>query len=140
MRVGVVTLFAVGIGLCGSAMAAGPRPAGVECGHGRTWWPTIGGCVTLPVLKSKVDPDFPNAVPGLRYGAILHVNVSVAGRVGQVQVLKAPPESAQPEDGESAISALVEAVRLWRFEPGRDPEGNPIAMSVTLKLHLLMEE
>ena len=125
MHVGLATLLALGIGFCGAAMDAGPRPAGVECGHGRTWWPAIGGCVTLPVLKSKVDPHFRNAVPGLRYGAILHVKVAPSGRVGDVQVLRAPPEGAQPEDGKSAISALVEAVRLWRFEPGRDPEGTP---------------
>jgi len=120
--------------------ASAPDPAAVECGSGRAWWAPLGACVTLPVLKYKVEPTFPQAIPGLRYGAILYILVTATGTVGDVQVLKAPPEGEPTEDGETALAALVEAVRQWRFTPGRDPNGKPVAMTVTLKIHLLMEE
>jgi hypothetical protein len=124
-----------------AAMAAGgAAPPSPDCGSGRAWWPPLEACVTLPVLKKKVEPHYPDAIPGLRYGAVLYVKVSATGTVGDVQVLKAPPEGEPTEEGETALAALVEAVRQWRFAPGRDPAGNPVAMSVTLKVHLLLDE
>lgn len=114
--------------------------AETDCGSGRAWWAPLEACVTLPVLKKKVEPNYPDAIPGLRYGAILYVKVSAGGTVGDVQVLKAPPEGEPTDEGETALAALVEAVRQWRFAPGLDPDGKPVAMSVTLKVHLLTEE
>ena len=121
--------------------AAGPAAAAdPDCGSGRAWWPPLEACVTLPVLKKMVDPEYDDAVPGLRYGAILYVKVSDTGAVGDVQVLKAPPEGEPTREGETALAALVKAVRQWRFSPGLGPDGKPIGMAVTLKVHLLSEE
>jgi len=120
-------------------LAGDPAPSEPDCGQGKAWWPPLEACVTLPVLKKMVDPEYAGAVPGLRYGAILYVRVSETGVVGDVQVLKAPPE-AENADGETALQALVKAVRQWRFAPGLGPDGKPIGMAVTLKVHLLTEE
>jgi len=120
-------------------LAGDPAPSEPDCGQGKAWWPPLEACVTLPVLKKMVDPEYGGAVPGLRYGAILYVRVSETGVVGDVQVLKAPPE-AESADGETALQALVKAVRQWRFAPGLGPDGKPIGMAVTLKVHLLTEE
>ena len=121
-------------------LAGDGAPAEPDCGQGRAWWPPLEACVTLPVLKKMVDPEYGSAVPGLRYGAILYVRVSETGMVGDVQVVKGPPEG-EPADGEdTAIQALLKAVRQWRFAPGLGPDGKPIGMSVTLKVHLLTED
>jgi hypothetical protein len=122
------------------ASAGDPAPPQPDCGQGRAWWPPLEACVTLPVLKKMVDPDYDGAIPGLRYGAILYVRVSETGVVGDVQVLKAPPEGEPIEEGETAIAALLKAVRQWRFSPGLGPDGKPIGMAITLKVHLLTEE
>jgi len=122
------------------ARAGEAAPAAPDCGQGRAWWPPLEACVTLPVLKKMVDPEYGSAVPGLRYGAILYVRVSETGMVGDVQVVKAPPEGDPTEGEETAIQALLKAVRQWRFSPGLGPDGKPIGMSVTLKVHLLTEE
>jgi outer membrane biosynthesis protein TonB len=123
--------------LSGPTAAASPEPHATECGSGRAWWPPIEACVTLPVLKKKVEPSYPGTVAGLRYGAILFVKVSAKGAVGDVQVLKALPTDDLSKEGEAALSALVDAVRQWRFAPGLGPDGKPVAMSVTLKVHLI---
>jgi hypothetical protein len=111
----------------------------MACGEGRTWWPPIEACVTPPVLKKTVEPDYDHA-PSLRYGAILYVKVSTSGTVNDVQVVKAPPEGEPTVEGEAALVALLQAVRQWRFSPGLGPDGKPVAMAVTLKVQMLSEE
>ncbi|HEX5042858.1 MAG TPA: hypothetical protein VFV75_08115 [Candidatus Polarisedimenticolaceae bacterium] len=134
----IVTLAA--ISFTPPALAGDAAPAEPDCGQGRAWWPPLEACVTLPVLKKMVDPEYGSAVPGLRYGAILYVRVLDTGLVGDVQVVKAPPEGDPAEGDDTAIQALLKAVRQWRFSPGLGPDGKPIGMSVTLKVHLLTEE
>ena len=121
-------------------LAGDAAPAEPDCGQGKAWWPPLQACVTLPVLKKMVDPEYDGAIPGLRYGAILYVRVSETGVVADVQVLKDPPEGEPSTEGETALGALIKAVRQWRFSPGLDPDGKPIGMAVTLKVHLLTEE
>ena len=116
------------------------EPALTACGEGRTWWPPLEACVTLPVIKKTVEPDYENGAPVLRYGAVLYIKVSERGAVNDVQVLKAPPEGEPTAEGEAALSALLTAVRQWRFSPGLGPDGKPVAMAVTLKVQMLTEE
>jgi hypothetical protein len=122
-----------------SAAAAEDAAEGSLCGEGRTWWPALEDCITLPVLKKKVDPDYQLSEPGLHYGVILFVKVLSDGTVGEVQILKAPTEGEPSEDGEAALPALVQAVRLWQFSPGLGPDGRPIAISVALRVNLRTE-
>jgi hypothetical protein len=115
-------------------------PEVVSCGQGRAWWPPLETCVTVPILKKKVDPDFQDAPADLAYGALVYLHVSVKGTVSDVQIIKAPLEGEPSEVGEAALSAFVQAVRQWQFDPGFDPRGNPVAMTVVLKVNLRAQE
>ena len=110
-----------------------------ECGEGRTWWPPTKACVTLPVLKKRVDPEYVDPAPGLDYGALLYLHVSAKGTVADVQIVKAPLEGDETAEGEAVLSAFVHAVRQWVFEPGVDDWGTPVAMTVILKIRLRTE-
>ena len=112
----------------------------VSCGQGRAWWPPLQTCVTVPILKKKIDPDFHDAPADLQYGALVYLHVSVKGTVADVQIIKAPLEGEPTEDGEAALTAFVQAVRQWQFDPGFDPRGNPVAMTVVLKVNLRAQE
>jgi hypothetical protein len=141
MRAAVLAaIVSIALSTSPSPVRAGETAPQPDCGQGKAWWPPLEACVTLPVLKKMVDPEYDGAVPGLRYGAILYVRVSETGVVGDVQVVKAPPEGDPTEEGETALGALLKAVRQWRFSPGLGPDGKPIGMAVTLKVHLLTEE
>jgi len=115
------------------------EPLAPECGEGRTWWPPLGECVTLPVLKKRVDPDYLDPAKGLDYGALLYLHVSAKGTVADVQIVKAPLEGEETAEGEAVLSAFVHAVRQWVFEPGFDDAGTPVAMTVILKIRLKTE-
>lgn len=124
---------------CLPAQAAEEEAPAVACGEGRAWWPALEDCITLPVLKKKVDPEYQLTEPGLRYGVILFVKVLSDGTVGDVQILKAPTEGEPSEDGEAALPALVQALRQWQFSPGLGPDGKPIAIAVALRVNLRTE-
>ena len=111
-----------------------------DCGEGRVFSPVFDDCVTLPVIRKQVDPVYPEAVAGFSYDAVLQFRVSTLGTVSEVQILKAPEEGEPTEEGEAALTAVVQAVRQWRFTPGLDPSGKPIAMAVSLKVHLRTED
>ena len=112
------------------------EPVVPECGDGRTWWPPLQTCVTLPVLKKRVDPEYVDPAPGLDYGALLYLHVSAKGTVADVQIVKAPLEGEETPAGEAVLSSFVQAVRQWTFEPGFDERGTPVAMTVILKIRL----
>ena len=61
--------------------------------------------------------------------------MTVAAELEQATAVAGPPEDTD----DSAINALLDAVKQWRFSPGLDPDGNPVAMYVTLKVHLVTE-
>jgi len=115
-------------------------PAGADCGEGRTFWHPLQTCVTVPILRKKVEPDFHEASADLNYGALLYLHVSAKGTVADVQVVKAPLDGEPTEEGEAALSAFVQAVRQWQFDPGFDPLGSPVAMTVVLKVNLRAQE
>lgn len=95
------------------------------------------GCVTLPVLRQKVEPVLTDSVSGLRYGVVLLALVDKQGLVSDVKVIKSPPED--PATGDLVVTAVVDAVRKWRFSPGKDTEGKPVSMYLSIKIHLLTE-
>jgi hypothetical protein len=133
-----LVVLVVAIVLCRPATAAGAEAPGPDCGKGRVWFAPLEGCITPPVLRKKVEP--PEDAPSLRYEAMLYVRVTAEGTVRDVQVLKAPLEGEPTEEGEAALAAFVEYVRQWLFAPGLDPDGKPVAMSLTLHVHMPAED
>jgi protein TonB len=73
-----------------------------------------------PVLISRVMPMYPlqARARGLRGEVVLRAIVGSDGRVEKdIVIAQSSPMFDQP---------AVEALRLWRFEPGRDRDGNPV--------------
>jgi hypothetical protein len=134
-----LTVIFLGFPLHVHAAPDDDEPVVPECGEGRTWWPPLQTCVTLPVLKKRVDPEYVDPAPGLDYGALLYLHVSAKGNVADVQIVKAPLEGEETPEGEAVLSAFVHAVRQWTFEPGFDDWGTPVAMTVILKIRLKTE-
>lgn len=136
----LVTLMMIFLGFPLRVHAAEDDEPGIpECGEGRTWWPPLQTCVTLPVLKKRVDPEYVDPAPGLDYGALLYLHVSAKGTVADVQIVKAPLEGEETPAGEAVLASFVQAVRQWTFEPGFDERGMPVAMTVILKIRLKTE-
>jgi protein TonB len=100
-----------------------PPPSGPE--------PEDLGDVRPPALKteSRVEPVYPPAarrlgVPG---NAVLRVEVLPSGDVGDIVPLRCVPENL------GFCEAASEAVRRWRYEPGRLGE-RALQMSVTVNV------
>lgn len=73
-----------------------------------------------PVLISRVMPMYPlqARARGLRGEVVLRAIVGSDGRVEKdIVIAQSSPMFDQP---------AVEALRQWRFEPGRDRDGNPV--------------
>ena len=100
--------------------------------HGATtkWQEGIG--LSQPVAIEKVNPRYP--VAALKAGAsgvvVLEAIIGSDGQVVDARILESP----DPSLGEAAAAA----VRKWRFEPARDPQGTPlkVSMVLTLTFHL----
>lgn len=96
--------------------------------HGATtkWQEGIG--MSQPVAIEKVNPRYP--VAALRAGAsgvvVLEAIIDNDGQVVDARILESP----HPSLGDAAAAA----VRSWRFEPARDPQGTPLTVSMVLTL------
>ena len=82
--------------------------------------PASGGDVTPPKLLKKVEPLYPRGAQEFDVGGILIVEVVIdkQGRVTAPRVRRALPAP-------TLSYAALEAVKQWRFEPGR-LSGEPI--------------
>jgi periplasmic protein TonB len=92
---------------------------------------TARGCVTVPRIKKKVEPEFP---PGQKRSpfprtVMLAAVVETDGTVSSVQVVKSTAGAGAKELEESA----VRAVEQWRYEPGRLGD-MPVRISFTVKV------
>lgn len=90
------------------------------------------GC-TIPRVIERVDPKYPEeARKAELFGkVILEVLVDVDGscRVGKTH--KSPDEMF--------TVAATEAVEQWKCEPGLDPQGTPVKMSMTLVIEFALK-
>jgi periplasmic protein TonB len=86
-----------------------------------------------PVLLSRIVPTYPEDARsrGIEGVVILQFIVDQWGRVARdIEVLDSIPTL----DG-----AAIDAVRQWRFVPGRDRDGNPIKVIVRVPLKFTLE-
>jgi TonB family protein len=87
-----------------------------------------GGEVTLPKLIEKIDPKYPAELREEKLDGVvvLLTLVDESGRVAKIEV----KESAH----DSFTEAAREAVRRWRFEPGRvDGKVAPVELTLTIR-------
>lgn len=85
----------------------------------------VGGEVTPPVLKHKLEPEYPEIARRARLEGrvILEAVISATGSVEEVRILR----SSNPLFDEAAI----EAVQQWEYEPARQ-SGRPVAVYFTV--------
>jgi periplasmic protein TonB len=85
-----------------------------------------------PVLLSRIVPNYPEGARsrGIEGVVVLQFIVDQRGRVeGDIEVVASLPMLDQ---------AAIEAVRQWRFVPGRDRDGNPIRVVVRVPLKFML--
>jgi hypothetical protein len=121
-----------------AAAAAGGPASDPKCPAGQTYWLPAEGCVTLPVLRKRVEPDLVSTDPGADAEFVVLTLVKRDGHVGSAKVLATLPETAVIDAGTSR--AITAAVEQWEFAPGRDTAGAPADMYLTLRVKLLFEE
>jgi len=87
---------------------------------------TVGGDVTAPRVIDRVRPRYPMAARATRTEGevVIEAIIDERGAVRDVRVLSGP---ALLRD------AAIDAVRAWRFEPGR-LNGEPVAVYFTLRV------
>ncbi len=85
----------------------------------------VAGEVTSPVLKHKLEPEYPEIARRARLEGqvILAAVISASGKVVEVTVVR----SSNPLFDEAAI----EAVEQWEYEPARQ-RGRPVAVFFTI--------
>ena len=133
---GLVPLVTVGNGGAspgGPASTGGDPPISVSdaeqgpCSTGELL--TTRGCVTVPRIQKKVEPQFPSGQKRSPFPrtVVLAAIVETDGTVSSVQVVKSTAGAGAKELEESA----VRAVEQWRYEPGRLGD-KPVRVSFTV--------
>jgi len=86
-----------------------------------------------PRYGDNILPDYPPLarLRGYQGVAVLSVEVLADGRVGQVGISRSTGH-------EILDRTALEAVRLWKFEPGRR-NGRPVSMSVTVPVRFVLK-
>jgi TonB family protein len=88
--------------------------------------------LTEPRLVEQVHPEYPEAARQARTSGVVVLDAVVAtdGQVVDVRVIDSPAPSL--------AAAAMAAVRQWRFEPARRPNGEPVKVlyAITIKFAL----
>jgi TonB family protein len=94
--------------------------------------PVLSG--TPPKVVRPVPPVYPMSMrySGIKGQVVLQFVVTPEGNVSNVTLL----ESNNPAFNEPA----VDAIRKWKFEPGRNPEGKPVATMMRLPMMFSMND
>ena len=92
----------------------------------------VGGEVTAPVVKRRVEPEFPESARGAMGGGtnVLVILRSVITREGCVRAVDLLVQSPYPELNAAALKALAQ----WTFEPGR-LRGEPVDVVFNLTVN-----
>jgi len=88
--------------------------------------------VQAPVLVARVIPNYPEGARrlGIEGEVVLQFVVDQSGRVERkIEVVASLPMLDQ---------AAIDAVRQWRFSPGRDRDGNPVRVLVSVPLQFTL--
>ncbi len=106
-----------------------PDPAELESGvRGKTEEITeqLDGVVRAQPSKDNQPPPYPKAArnAGKTASVALKIRITTGGRVEQVQVM---------EGEEPFVSAAVDAVKKWRYQPARY-QGKPISVYRVIKI------
>ena len=90
---------------------------------------------TVPVPVRRVSPDIPVKDRSLIHGnASVRVTVSVDA---YGNVTDARPLDIHSSDEKLLSRHVVEAARLWRFEPARRRNGAPVASEAVVVFHFI---
>jgi len=117
--------------LKGEGESSGSR-AGGSSGKGSAG--SVSGAVVYqaPVLLSSIIPRYPERARrlGIEGQVVLRFVVDQLGRVERdIQVVTSLPMLDQ---------AAIDAVRQWRFSPGRDRNGNPVRVLVSVPMQFTL--
>ena len=87
----------------------------------------IGDLVSAPRLIHHVEPSYTEAARKAKLDGtvVLYAVVDEQGMIRDIRVVRGP--------GMGLEEAALEAVRQWRFEPGRK-EGKPVAVATTIEV------
>ena len=88
---------------------------------------------TLPWAIEKVNPRYPEEARKHQIcgAVVLEALVNVDGTCRVVKVIESP--------GELLTVAATEALEQWKWEPGLDPQGNQVNMSLTLTIKFALK-
>jgi TonB family protein len=83
--------------------------------------------VTLPVLRSKIEPEIPLTMRNKKFQGVVGLNVVVdsKGRVGDVKVTHSL--------GKALDDNAIDAVKHWRFKPAKK-DGVPVPVAVYIEV------
>jgi periplasmic protein TonB len=100
--------------------AAGSLPGG-------TFLPDVNG-VTHPMCVSCPDPKYTEAARRAKINGtvVLSVTVGADGVAHDIQIVKSP--------GHGLDQQAVNAVQAWVFKPAMGPDGNPVAVVVSIQV------
>jgi len=118
--------------LKGEGDSSGSR-AGESSGNGSAGSVPGTAVYQAPVLLSSTTPSYPERARrlGIEGRVVLRFIVDQLGRVDwKIQVVTSIPMLDQ---------AAIDAVRQWRFSPGRDRNGNPVRVLVSVPLQFTLQ-
>src|SRR5262249_51463331 len=102
----------------------GPGEGG-GAGGGVFW---VGGGGTGPSLFYKIEPEYSEEARKAKYQGmvVLYVEVDPSGRAQNLRVIRSL--------GLGLDEKAIEAVRKWRFRPGRK-DGKPVTVAATIEVN-----
>ncbi len=88
----------------------------------------VGGGVTAPTLLQKVEPEYSEEARKAKYQGtvVLYIEVDPAGRPTNIRV--------QRSLGLGLDEKAIEAVRKWKFSPGKK-DGKPVTVAATIEVN-----
>jgi len=88
----------------------------------------VGGGVTAPTLLSKVEPEYSEEARKAKYQGtvVLYIEVTPDGKAGNIRV--------QRSLGLGLDEKAIEAVKKWRFSPGKK-NGQPVTVAATIEVN-----
>ncbi len=89
----------------------------------------VGGGISAPHLVSKMEPEYTQEARAARYQGtvLLSVVVDTDGIARDITITRGL--------GLGLDEKAAEAVSNWRFEPGRDADGNPTRVKATIEVN-----
>jgi TonB family protein len=89
---------------------------------------TVGGGVTPPTLLQKVEPEYSEEARKAKHAGtvVLYIEVTIDGKADNIRV--------QHSLGLGLDEKAIEAVKKWRFSPGKK-DGKPVRVAATIEVN-----